>query len=107
MIRAGENIYCSEVEDALFSHPAVLELSVFGAPHALWGEEVVAVVQLRPGATTTDEELRSYVKDRLAAFKIPTTIVLGDQPLPRNAAGKVLKRELRRLHVESATAVAE
>jgi long-chain acyl-CoA synthetase len=100
VIRAGENVYCSEVEDALFSHPAVQEVSVFGVPHELWGEEVMAVIQVKPGLGVDDEELRAHVKDRLASFKIPTTIVIGPDPLPRNAAGKVLKRELRKAHLE-------
>jgi len=99
VIRAGENVYCSEVEDALLDHPAVQEVSVFGVPHELWGEEVVAVVQVRPDATLDADELRAHVKGRLAGFKIPTTITLSEDPLPRNAAGKVLKRELRSAHL--------
>jgi long-chain acyl-CoA synthetase len=104
VIRAGENVYCSEVEDAILDHPAVQEVSVFGIPHDLWGEEVVAVVQVRPEATVEPDELRAHVKDRLAAFKIPTTIVVSEAPLPRNAAGKVLKRELRRAHLDDSQA---
>jgi long-chain acyl-CoA synthetase len=104
VIRAGENVYCSEVEDALFDHPAVQEISVFGIPHELWGEEVVAVVQLKPGAAVTDAELRAFAAGRLAAFKIPTSFFIGEEPLPRNAAGKVLKRELRKATVESIAA---
>jgi acyl-CoA synthetase (AMP-forming)/AMP-acid ligase II len=104
VIRAGENVYCSEVEDALLDHAAVQEVSVFGVPHELWGEEVVAVVQVKPNATVDPDELRAHVKDRLAAFKIPTTIVVSEEPLPRNAAGKVLKRELRAAHLDSSQA---
>ncbi|MCW2540347.1 MAG: o-succinylbenzoate--CoA ligase [Frankiales bacterium] len=106
VIKAGENVYCSEVEDVLFNHPAVQELSVFGAPHELWGEEVVSVVQVKPGQSVTAEELREYAKDKLASFKIPTTFLIGDEPLPRNAAGKVLKRELRQTHIDNAKAAA-
>jgi len=100
VIRAGENVYCSEVEDAILDHPAVQEVSVFGVPHDLWGEEVTAVVQVRHGATVDPDELRAHVKDRLAAFKIPTTMTVSEEPLPRNAAGKVLKRELRQAQLD-------
>jgi acyl-CoA synthetase (AMP-forming)/AMP-acid ligase II len=106
VIRAGENVYCSEVEDSLLDHAAVQEVSVFGVPHELWGEEVVAVVQVKRGAMLDPDELRARVKDRLAAFKIPTTIVVSEEPLPRNAAGKVLKRELRRAHLDRSQAPA-
>jgi long-chain acyl-CoA synthetase len=100
VIRAGENVYCSEVEDAILDHPAVQEVSVFGVPHDLWGEEVTAVVQVRHGTTVDPDELRAHVKDRLAAFKIPTTMTVSEEPLPRNAAGKVLKRELRQAQLD-------
>lgn len=95
VIRAGENVYCSEVEETLGAHPAVEESAVFGVPHELWGEEVVAVVQARPDAAVTSDELRAHAERNLARFKVPTTIMVGTEPLPRNAAGKVLKRELR------------
>ncbi|MBC9732343.1 class I adenylate-forming enzyme family protein [Nocardioides marmotae] len=95
VIKAGENVYCSEVEDAIFSHPAVQEVAVFGRPHELWGEEVVAVVQTKPGATLTEAEIGVHVRAQLAAFKVPTALFISEQPLPRNATGKVLKRELR------------
>lgn len=96
VIRAGENIYCSEVEDAVFTHAAVQEVAVFGVPHDLWGEEVVGVVRLGEDAELTATELRSYLQSKIAGFKIPTTFVFNDQSLPRNAAGKIMKRELRK-----------
>ena len=95
LIRGGENVYCAEVEGVLFEHPAVIEAAVIGIPHAVLGEEVGAVVQLRPGASVTDDDLRAHVAERLAAFKVPVRFWFRDEPLPRNPAGKVLKRELR------------
>ncbi|HMC52672.1 MAG TPA: AMP-binding protein, partial [Acidimicrobiales bacterium] len=95
LIRGGENVYSVEVEAALFEHSAVADVAVIGIPHKVLGEEVGAVVELRPGAAATEEELRRHVADRLAAFKVPVRVWLRDEPLPRNPAGKVLKRELR------------
>ena len=95
VIRAGENVYCTEVEEVIGGHPAVRESSVLGIPHELWGEEVVAVVQVDAGEWVTETQLRQYLKDRLAGFQVPTRFVLQQEELPRNAAGKVLKRELR------------
>ena len=95
LIRGGENVYSVEVEAALFEHPAVVDVAVIGIPHPVLGEEVGAVVQLRPGATATEAGLRQHVAERLAAFKVPVRVWFRDEPLPRNPAGKVLKRELR------------
>ena len=95
LIRGGENVYSVEVEAALFEHPAVADVAVIGIPHQVLGEEVGAVVQLRPGATATDDELRAHVAERLAAFKVPVRVWFREKPLPRNPAGKVLKRDLR------------
>jgi long-chain acyl-CoA synthetase len=95
LIRGGENVYCVEVEDALYSHWAVMDAAVVGIPHRVLGEEVGAVVQLKPGARAGEEELKRHVAGRLAAFKVPVRIALIDEPLPRNANGKILKRELR------------
>jgi long-chain acyl-CoA synthetase len=95
VLRAGENIYCAEVEAALYEHPAVYEAAVFGLPHPRLGEEVAAVVYPKPGMTVGPEELQSFVAARLAAFKVPSQIDVIASPLPRNPAGKVLKRQLR------------
>jgi long-chain acyl-CoA synthetase len=95
ILRAGENVYCAEVEAALYEHPSVHEVADFGLPDPRLGEEVAAVVVTRPGATVTVEELQAQVAARLAAFKVPTRIMVTDEVLPRNAAGKILKRELR------------
>ena len=95
IIRGGENVYCSEVEAALFEHDAVMDAAVVGIPHLVLGEEVGAVVQLKPGRTATPEELQAHVRERLAAFKVPVQVWFRDEDLPRNPAGKVLKRDLR------------
>jgi steroid-24-oyl-CoA synthetase len=99
LIRGGENVYCVEVEDALYSHPAIMDAAVIGIPHRVLGEEVGAVVQVKPGAAVDEPALRRHVAARLAAFKVPVRIVLRDEPLPRNANGKILKRELRAFFV--------
>lgn len=95
VIRGGENVYCAEVEGALYEHPSVTEACVLGVPHRILGEEVGAVIVLRPGAAATADELRAHVRERLAGFKVPAHVWFREEPLPRNPAGKVLKRELR------------
>ncbi|HEY4419369.1 MAG TPA: class I adenylate-forming enzyme family protein [Pseudonocardia sp.] len=98
VIRGGENIYCAEVEAALFEHPAVADVAIVGVPHESLGEEAVAVVHLRPGARpgpATAEDLRAHVGVRLASFKVPAHVLFRDEPLPRTSSGKVLKRDLR------------
>jgi len=106
VIRGGENVYSAEVEAALFEHPAVADAAVIGVPHAVLGEEVGAVVVLRPDAVATADELRAYVAERIASFKVPAHIWISSEALPRNPAGKVLKRDLRAqvLSVEGAEA---
>jgi long-chain acyl-CoA synthetase len=95
IIRGGENIYSAEVEAALFEHPAVTDVAVFGVPHDVLGEEVGAVVQTKPGASVTREELQQHTRDRVAAFKVPVKIWFREHELPRNPAGKIMKRDLR------------
>jgi long-chain acyl-CoA synthetase len=95
IIRAGENVYCVEVENVLFDHPNVIDAAVVGVPHRTLGEEVKAIVQLRDGATLTVEELREFCAGHLANFKVPEYIEFRTEPLPRNPAGKVLKNLLR------------
>jgi long-chain acyl-CoA synthetase len=97
LIRGGENIYCIEVENALYEHPAVMDAAVVGAPHRTLGEEPAAVVTLKPGLSATEEELRAHAARRLAAFKVPIAIRIWSEALPRNANGKILKDELRKL----------
>ncbi|HET6772358.1 MAG TPA: class I adenylate-forming enzyme family protein [Acidimicrobiales bacterium] len=95
VLRGGENVYSAEVEAALYEHPAVHEAAVFGVPHERLGEEVAAVVVPRAGETVTAAEIQAHVRERLAPFKVPSRIAVWAQPLPRNPAGKVLKRDLR------------
>ncbi|MGO9195622.1 MAG: class I adenylate-forming enzyme family protein [Acidimicrobiales bacterium] len=95
VLRAGENVYSAEVEAVIYEHPAVYEVAVFGVPHERLGEEVAAVVFPKPGAAITVEELQAHVAKHLAVFKVPTRVVIVGDTLPRNAAGKILKRQLR------------
>jgi len=95
IIRGGENVYSVIVEGAIFEHPDVADCAVVGVPHPIYGEEVAAVVVLRPGHAVEAEEISRHVATRLARFEVPTTIVFRSAPLPRNPQGKVLKRELR------------
>ncbi|HQV02296.1 MULTISPECIES: class I adenylate-forming enzyme family protein [unclassified Novosphingobium] len=97
VIRGGENIYSSEVENALYEHPAVMDAAVVGIPHRTLGEEPAAVVHLSPGMQASEAELQSHVRERLAAFKVPVRILFHPETLPRNANGKILKRELKAL----------
>ncbi len=94
IIRGGENVYSAEVEAAIYEHPAVYEAAVFGLADERLGEEVACVVMLKSGEQLEVEELREHLRVRLAAFKVPTRIVLTREPLPRNPAGKMLKRQM-------------
>jgi long-chain acyl-CoA synthetase len=95
VLRGGENVYCAEVETALFDHPAVAECAVFGVPDDRLGEEVAAAIVLNPGFEENAEALRAHCAKALAKYKIPRYIWLSHDPLPRNASGKFLKRQLR------------
>ena len=95
VLRAGENIYCAEVEAVLYEHPAVYEAAVFGIPDERLGEQVAAAIYVRPDHDVTVEELQAHVRERLAAFKVPTHVELVESTLPRNASGKILKRSIR------------
>ena len=97
IIRGGENIYSSEVENVLYDHPAVTDAALIGIPHRTLGEEPAAVVHLAPGMSATEDELKQWVMDRLAKFKTPVKIVFCDETLPRNANGKILKKDLKSL----------
>ncbi|MDG2459748.1 MAG: class I adenylate-forming enzyme family protein [Luminiphilus sp.] len=95
ILRGGENIYCAEVEGALYTHPAVLETVAFAVPDDRLGEEVGVAVHLIEGAIMDAPGLREHMGSRLAAFKVPRYVWFLSEPLPRNANGKFLKRELR------------
>jgi acyl-CoA synthetase (AMP-forming)/AMP-acid ligase II len=94
--RGGENVYCVEVENALVQHPAVFEVAVMGVPDEMMGEKVGAIIVPRPGTDPDPEEIRTFVKERIADFKAPQFITFRADPLPRNAGGKVLKPVLRK-----------
>jgi long-chain acyl-CoA synthetase len=102
VIRGGENVYCAEVEAALFEHPAVEDAAVIGVPHDELGEEVGAVIRPVAGADPRPEELTAFLRDRPAAFKIPAHYWIRAAELPRNPGGKVLKALLRRELLERA-----
>ncbi|MEM8922477.1 MAG: class I adenylate-forming enzyme family protein [Actinomycetota bacterium] len=95
VLRGGENIYCAEVEAAIYEHPAIYEVAVFGVPDERLGEEVAAAIMIKPGSAFDEDEFRSFLAERLAPFKVPTQLTIVDQQLPRNASGKILKREIR------------
>jgi long-chain acyl-CoA synthetase len=95
VLRAGENVYCAEVEAALYEHPDVYEAAVFGVPHERLGEEVAAAIVPKPGRTLEPEALRAFLAQHLAPFKIPSRVEIKTETLPRNPAGKILKRALR------------
>ena len=101
VLRGGENIYCSEVEAAIYEHEAVAEAAVFGVPDERLGEEVGAAIVVRDGASLDADELREFLAERIAKFKIPSSIWFRTEPLPRNANGKFVKRELRDEYVGS------
>ncbi len=95
VLRAGENVYCAEVESAIYEFPGVYEAAVFGVPDERLGEEVACVIQRKDGAEFTVEELQAFLAERLAAFKVPSRIAFTEERLPRNPSGKILKRELK------------
>jgi long-chain acyl-CoA synthetase len=99
LIRGGENIYCIEVENVLYEHPAVMDAALVGIPHRELGEEPAAVVTLKPGTTATEDDIRGHVARRLASFKVPVKVVFWPETLPRNPAGKILKTELKKAFV--------
>ncbi len=106
IIRGGENIYSSEVENVLYAHPAVTDCALIGLPHRTLGEEPVAVVHLAPGAEASEAELQAWVRERLAAFKTPVAIRFVPETVPRNANGKILKKDLQSLFADRIPATA-
>ncbi len=94
IIRGGYNVYCIEVESALFDHPDIVEVAVVGTPHEVLGQDVCAVVRLREGATLDLDAARAFLTDRLADYKLPRRLVVREEPLPRSAMSKVDKKAL-------------
>src|SRR5439155_12179290 len=95
IISGGENIYSVEVENALYTHPAVLEAAVVGIPHDEWGEAVHAVVVRKPGMSASADELIAHARTLIAGYKVPSSIEFMSEALPKSGAGKILKRDLR------------
>jgi long-chain acyl-CoA synthetase len=95
IVSGGENVYSTEVEQALMTHPGVLECAVYGIPDPRWGEAVAATVVAREGIDLTDTELVEHCRSLIAGFKVPRRIEVIADPLPKSAAGKILKREIR------------
>ena len=102
ILRGGENVYSAEVEAAVYEHPAVYEAAVFGVPHERLGEEVAVAIVAREAMTIDPVELTAFLSERIASFKVPSKIVTFTEALPRNPAGKILKRDLRDQFTESA-----
>ena len=93
IVSGGENVYCSEVEEALYKHPAVLEAAVFGIPDDKWGEAVHAVIV--PREAVSSAELIEFCRKRIAGYKLPKDITFSESELPKSGPGKILKRQLR------------
>jgi long-chain acyl-CoA synthetase len=95
IVSGGENVYSAETEQAVYAHPAVAECAVIGIPHESWGEQVHAIVVLKPGESVTEQELIDHCKTLVAGYKCPRSVAFRDEPLPLSGAGKILKKDLR------------
>lgn len=93
IIRGGYNIYPREIEEVLYEHPAVREAAVIGIADPTWGEEIAAVISIKPGETVTPDDITAYVKERVAPYKYPRSVWITDD-LPKGPTGKILKREI-------------
>jgi long-chain acyl-CoA synthetase len=98
IITGGENVYCTEVENAIYQHPAVLECAVFGVPDERWGERVHAAIVLKPGASVEETAIVEHCRTLIAGYKLPRSFEVSTELLPKSGAGKILKRELRKSH---------
>jgi acyl-CoA synthetase (AMP-forming)/AMP-acid ligase II len=102
IISGGENVYPSEVENVLSSHPDIQEVAVVGVPHPKWGESVLAAVVLRDQASSSSQALQDFCSSRLAGYKRPRQFVfLQSQDLPRTATGKIVHRHLRQKFIDA------
>jgi acyl-CoA synthetase (AMP-forming)/AMP-acid ligase II len=95
IVTGGENVYSAEVENAISTHPAVLQVAVIGIPHETWGEQVLAIVVAKPGAEVTEAEIIDHARESIAGFKLPKKVEFRSEPLPLSGAMKVLKKDLR------------
>jgi long-chain acyl-CoA synthetase len=95
IISGGENVYTTEVENAIYAHPAVLEAAVFGVPDEKWGEAVHAEVVPKPGASLDPDELIAHCRALIAGYKVPRSAHIRNEALPKSGAGKILKKDLR------------
>jgi acyl-CoA synthetase (AMP-forming)/AMP-acid ligase II len=95
ILRGGENVYCTEIENCLADHPEIDEAAVVGVPDVELGERVKAIVRRVPGSKLAESAVRAHVAAHLASFKVPEIVEFRDDPLPRNPAGKLLKNVLR------------
>ncbi|MDQ2754404.1 MAG: fatty-acid--CoA ligase, partial [Actinomycetota bacterium] len=95
IVTGGENVYSAEVENAISSHPGVSQVAVIGIPSDQWGEAVLAIVVPQAGTTVTEDDIKSWCRERIAGFKVPKKVDFRDEPLPLSGAMKVLKRDLR------------
>jgi acyl-CoA synthetase (AMP-forming)/AMP-acid ligase II len=101
IVSGGENVYSIEVENAISTHPAVAQVAVIGIPSQTWGEEVHAIVVLKPGTTATEDDIKAHARASIAGYKVPKSVEFRAEPLPLSGAMKVLKRELRRPYWDS------
>jgi long-chain acyl-CoA synthetase len=100
IVTGGENVYSIEVENAISTHPSVEQVAVIGIPHPVWGEQVHAIVVLRPGCTATEDEIKEHARATIAGYKVPKSIEFRAEPLPLSGALKPLKLELRKPYWE-------
>jgi long-chain acyl-CoA synthetase len=96
IITGGENVYCAEVENALYSHDSVLEATVIGVPDERWGEAVLAVIVPKDGAEISEDAIIAHCRKLIAGYKVPKRVIFQSDPLPKSGPGKILKRELRK-----------
>jgi acyl-CoA synthetase (AMP-forming)/AMP-acid ligase II len=100
VVTGGENVFTTEVENAVISHASVLDVAVIGIPHDEWGEAVHAIVILQPGASASESELIEHCRQSIAGYKLPKSVSYREDALPLSGAGKVLKTELRKPYWE-------
>jgi long-chain acyl-CoA synthetase len=95
IIRGGYNVYPREIEEVIYQIPEILETAVIGLPHADLGEEIMAIVVLNDGAEINENDIREFVKQRVAPYKYPRVIQIRQEPLPKSGTGKILKKEIK------------